>query len=257
MKFRRNSVIVGLPVKTRYAIRKVAGLSESEVTRLFRVFEPYYQDVSLDLFRQDLSEKTHVALLYGRETPESEEELFGFSTILCREIPEAGDGIFLFSGDTVVDKRFWGAKTLQAAISTFLLRAKLRHPHRPLYWMLISKGFKTFLMMRNNFPLSYPGSGVDDVVSTRLHSKMNAFYGWKFGPCFDPSSSLIRFPKSMGAVRGPIADPDSKALKHPEVRYFVEKNPDYREGVELACIAEVRLRDLVRLMFKYRVGAKG
>ena len=32
---------------------------------------------------------------------------------------------------------------------------------------------------------------------------------------------------------------DLKALTHPRIKFFADKNPDWRSGVELACIAEM------------------
>ena len=51
----------------------------------------------------------------------------------------------------MIDKDCWGEKQLQRAFTKFLVRCRLRHPWRRIYWFLISKGFKTYLLMRNNF----------------------------------------------------------------------------------------------------------
>jgi hypothetical protein len=36
-------------------------------------------------------------------------------------------------------------------------------------------------------------------------------------------------------------------LVNPHVRFFVERNPGHADGEELACLAEIRLRDLARV----------
>ena len=40
------------------------------------------------------------------------------------------------------------------------------------------------------------------------------------------------------------------ALANPHVCFFVARNPEHASGVELACLADVRLRDLARAVVR-------
>ncbi len=234
-----------MKTKCESRILTVSQLTPEQKTEMFRFFAEYYVDVTLDRFLEDLSEKSHV--LEFRDGA----GLVGFSTLSLRSLPHLSRGRFLFSGDTGVRRDYWGSKILQAEFTRFIIRTKLSAPFRPLYWMLISKGFKTYLLMRRNFRKSYPDPNVKTPAS--YLALINGYYREKFGEAYDPVSGLIEFPQSHGAVRGHLADPTPEAMEDPEVRFFIGRNPRYREGVELACVAEIRISDFFKHALKYLV----
>jgi hypothetical protein len=199
-------------------------------------------------FRQDLSEKDDVFSFWRGD------RLVGFSTIMRRRIPELGGAIFLFSGDTVMAPDARGGRHLQVAFGRYVLMAKLRRPHRPLYWMLISKGYKTYLMMRRNYPYSFPSPAGEPPPAVR--AALQGFYARKFGAAYDPASDIIDVGDEGNAASGDAAVPPDDLLTDPDVAYFLHKNPRYKEGKELACLAEIRLRDYLAIAVKYRLLAK-
>jgi hypothetical protein len=221
----------------------VRRLTDADLRRMFALFEQYYVDVSLEQFKSDIAEKTHVFVF--KRGP----ELVGFSTIYRRRFPELAKGTFLFSGDTVLSKDCWGSKILQTTFFRYIVQSKLLSPTRPVYWMLISKGCKTYLMMRKNFGESFPR--YDRETPRELREVMSGFYRMKFGEAFDAGTGRIAFPESHGAVKGAIAAPTAEMQKDPDVRHFLELNPGYRDGVELACLAEIRFTDFLGHVPKY------
>jgi hypothetical protein len=230
--------------KLKSRIVTVSSLSERDLREMFLLFSEYYIDVDFNQFKNDLSEKTHVFMFLDKS------RCVGFSTIFRKRIEGVRAGYCLYSGDTVLHSDYWGSKILQTTFFRYIVETKLLSPFEPVYWMLISKGYKTYLLMRRNFDSSYPR--VDRATPQNLQSAMNAFYQLKFGSCFNPDTGLIRFERPMGAVKGTIADPPSDLkTKDRDVRYFLDKNPGYRNGDELACIAEIRFRDFLSHIPKY------
>jgi hypothetical protein len=229
--------------RLRIEILAVADIEDSLKHELYRLFEKYYVDVSWEMFGRDLAEKTHVLLLWDRR------RVAGFSTILKKRMPELGRGVFLFSGDTVMHRDYWGSKRLQMAFFRYIVASKLQAPFEPLYWMLISKGYKTYLLMRRNFPLSFPNGEAPTPEAFRKVA--DGFYRQRYGDAYSPASGLIRFETSHGAVRGTIAVPRAEDLEDPSIRFFADRNPDYARGVELACVAEIRFQDFARHLNKY------
>jgi len=209
---------------------------------MFALLHRYYDDVTPDRFATDLAEKDHVFSFW------SGGDLVGFSTVMCRRDHVSGADL-IFSGDTVIREDFWGRKFLQSAFSQYLIMRKLLTPHRRLFWMLISKGYKTYLMMRRNFPRSFPNPHGEP--PPRIKEVMDQYYSRRFGRAYQPAAGLISFETSMGTVRGDLALPPPGALEDPDIAHFVRCNPDYLRGVELACTAEIRLRDLAALVTKY------
>ena len=106
----------------------------------FALFRGAYEGTSRERFEHDFAEKQHVILLHDRESG----ALKGFSTVLVRAVDSPrGPATVVFSGDTVIDREYWGQKQLQLAFARLLARLKLAAPARPLYWLLISKGYRT------------------------------------------------------------------------------------------------------------------
>jgi hypothetical protein len=230
----------------KYSVTAASEIDERLKKEMFLLFRQYYADVSFERFAADLREKNSVIMLWDRSA-EPAPYLFGFSTILLRELPDGGRTIY--SGDTVVDRDYWGSRTLQSAFSRVLLLARLRYPFSPLYWMLISKGFKTYMLMRRNFPCSYPSrAGIADAEIAKVKDE---FYQNKFGACYNSQTSIIDFGTSMGRVKDQIAVPTEKDRANSDVQFFLENNPRFHEGVELACIANIRWSDIAHIMFKY------
>ncbi len=217
----------------------VAKIGAALRKEMFALFERYYVDVEFERFEQDLSEKTHVFLFFEK----GKKELVGFSTIYRKRMPEIASGLFLFSGDTVLREDCWGSKILQQCFHRYIVASKLMTPHQPLYWMLMSKGFKTYMMMRMNFRRSYPNH--KQVTPELFQRVLDRFYGKKYGDAYDAKAGLITFDTPLGAVKGGFADPTEKQLADPDVRYFLKRNPKYRDGVELACVTEIQFTDFI------------
>lgn len=228
----------------------ICQLSAEQKSVMFSIFEKYYSGVSFAQFCNDLSEKSHIFLFKNGDN-----EIIGFSTILQRQV-QAGNksATLLYSGDTVIEKHYWGKKFLQKSFFWYILKAKFKSLFQPVYWMLISKGFKTYLLMRKNFPASYPnslGATPDD-----LQKIMNEFYGEKFGANYRPEKDLIEFSGESVHVKDNLACPQDKALQDEDVKFFLKKNPKYLVGQELTCIAEIRLRDFFAHILKFFVPKK-
>ena len=120
---------------------------------MWQLFFRYYADVGREAFFADLSRKSRVILIRDRDSY----EVKGFSTIETYETEVWGRRVaVLFSGDTVVDREGWGQTALQIAFLKFIIRYKLSHPLMPVYWFLISKGYKTYLLLSRNFPTYWP-----------------------------------------------------------------------------------------------------
>ena len=212
----------------------------------FALFRCAYEGTSRERFEHDLAEKQHIILLRDRESG----ALKGFSTVLVRAVESPrGAATVVFSGDTVIDREYWGQKQLQLAFARLLARLKLRTPTRPVYWFLISKGYRTYLLLANAFPRAVPRVGVDE--DARLRAMLDTLARERFGAQYDAAAGVVRYETPHERVRDGIAPVTERALANRHVRFFVERNPDHGQGVELACLADVRLRDLARATARF------
>ncbi|MEW6213542.1 MAG: hypothetical protein AB1631_34925, partial [Acidobacteriota bacterium] len=138
--------------KLKAAVAPVPSLAQTDRERMFELMRSYYDWVSREKFLSDLSNKNDVILLR-----DSAGRIQGFSTLRIVSLKADGKTLrAVFSGDTVIERAFWGQRVLGKAFLRYLFHQKIRHPFDPLYWLLISKGYKTYLMMANNFSEYYP-----------------------------------------------------------------------------------------------------
>ena len=223
-----------------------AELSAVMIDEAYALFSSVYDGTERSRFVRDLSEKQWVVLLQDRDSG----ALRGFSTVLLRDIVTSrGPAKLFFSGDTVVHPSYWGQKVLQLATARLLFSLKVRQPTTPLYWFLISKGYRTYLLLANNFPRSIPRAAAAE--DRELRVLLNEVARERFGAGYDTSTGIISNSGAHEYVRAGVAPVSESALRNRHVQFFVEHNPNHAAGDELACLAVVRIRDLVRAMARF------
>lgn len=222
------------------AIVRREALTEPQRAQMLALMQLCYAGVSSERFARDLADKQYVILLSLRRTG----ELVGFSTLRAGEDRMGGQPVELvFSGDTVIHPDQWGQKELQLQFSRFMVWRKLRRPLRPLMWLLLSGGYKTYLLSVNNFPHTLPRHDWEPPAA-RVSFMHELATRW-FGRQYDAERGVLRFEDSHYRVRDGVAPIDRAAAAHPHIAFFAERNPGHVDGEELVCLAEVRLRDLV------------
>ncbi|MET0404845.1 MAG: hypothetical protein ABW123_20680 [Cystobacter sp.] len=215
-------------------------LSATHRARMLALMQTCYAGVSAERFTRDLDDKQYVILLSSRRTG----ELVGFSTVRIAEVQLEGQTAeIIFSGDTVIHPDHWGQKELQMRFTRLLIQRKLRHPFRPLMWLLLSAGYKTYLLAVNHLPRTVPRHDWEP-PRERL-AFLNALSTKWFGDQFDAARGTVRFAEAHYRVREGISPIDREAAAHPDIAYFVRRNPGHVEGEELVCLAELRMRDLM------------
>jgi hypothetical protein len=203
---------------------------------MYALFERYYADTERARFEKDLSDKDEVILLEDART----RTLQGFSTLKLVTLSQA-DGTrcrAMYSGDTVIARGYWGQSALGLEFLRRLWLGKARRPLEPLYWFLISKGYKTYLLMANNFPVHYPRH--EAPTPPGMQRLLDALATQAFGQHYSAADGLIRFPRALGRVREEVAPiSEEECASNPRIRFFAERNPRWAEGTELACLAEM------------------
>lgn len=229
------------------SMREISGIEPSLVRSMFAIFERYYADVSLDRFQADLADKTSCLLLHN-----SRGELCGFTSLKLEQARIGGSTVrVIFSGDTIVERPYWGDLRLPFDWIANAGRIKREAPDIPLYWFLIVKGHRTYRYLPA-FTLNFhphPSGRFDPALKDVVDSLAQR----RFGSAYDPASGVIRFESRSGRLHEPYADIDERAQRSPAVRFFLQRNPGYRQGDELACITELdasNMRPLAARVFR-------
>ena len=103
---------------------------------------------------------------------------------------------------------------LGVAFLKYLWLQKFKRPFQPLYWFLISKGYKTYLLMANNFETHFPR--YERETPAAMKGLIDDFGTHFFPESYNAESGLIEFDASLGQLKDGIAGVgDLKVLTHP------------------------------------------
>ncbi len=224
----------------------IAGPPPAELRlQMFALFARHYNGVTFDVFGRDLAEKEHVIVLRDEEGT-----LRGFTTVRTDELTVSGERLrLLFSGDTIIEEGWWGDQALGRAWCELAGAIAARSP-LPLYWLLLSKGHRTYLYLPFFFHEFFPRH--DAVTPARERAIIDAFAGEKYGAEYDRHRGVVAFASPPGRLRDDLADVGAHRLRNEHVRFFLDANPRYAEGHELVCLArleEENLRHFARASF--------
>jgi|SRR6185369_5802143 len=213
-------------------------LCAAEIDSMFQIFRCYYEETSREMFEEDLSNKLDVILLRGEDGA-----IRGFSTLSVIAYDDHGlSGRAIFSGDTIIQHEHWGSQALPLAFASYAASVKSANPDEPLFWFLISKGHRTYRYLPLLFHDYYPR--YEAFTPPTMQRVMNLLAEKKFGDHYDSATGVVRFPNSRGQLRTEWAGVPLPALRKPEVRFFLERNPGYAHGHELVCLAELSVQNL-------------
>ncbi len=219
-------------------------LNQIEKLRLFELMQDHYDGVALKKFEADLSIKDKVIVVKDQQ-----KVIRGFSTIVIRYFMTDGKRwIGVFSGDTIVEKKYWGQSSLQIMFTKFVFIQKIKNINQPVYWFLISKGYKTYLLLANNFLNHYPR--YEKETSVLHQTRMDIFYSELFGTCYNSKTGHVRFDNLSTRLKSGVAPITAHDRKYPRIAFFEKLNPDWENGTELACVGEVTILNAILYCFK-------
>jgi len=153
----------------------------------------------------------------------------------------------------IIEEMYWGKTSLQMMFTQFVLIQKLKNMNQPLYWFLISKGYKTYLLLANNFLNHYPR--YEKETSLFYKTKMDLFYSQLFGSCYNSETGHVRFNHLSTRLKSGVASITEHDRKYPRIAFFEKSNPHWASGTELACIGEVTILNAILYSFKKAIQA--
>lgn len=220
--------------KLQGRIVDVTLLSKEQINSMWAIFTKYYDSVSELSFKKDLNEKNYAILLIDK----ADESIKGFSTVqvLSHSMGNKKAQI-IYSGDTILEKEYWGSKVLHNTFLKLVLKLKIQKPFTPLYWFLISKGYKTFLLLAKNVKDYWPN--MEGGTPAFEQSLLEELCQKKFPDSWKPELGVLKFENCPGKLKGEIAPITERDLREPLIDFFVRKNPGHTEGDELCCIGKI------------------
>lgn len=201
---------------------------------LWALYHDYYERTDSARFYADLDEKHDIILLRDL----SDGTLAGFSTLHVSEVELDGRRTHvIFSGDTIIAPAYHGQSALQRAFVAYIFSVKLRAGSEDVYWFLISKGYKTYLLLARNFLCFWPRH--DQPTPPEARALLDTLATTRFGAAYDPSTGVVRFDPPGPKLRAEVAPLPMKPA--PDIAFFDATNPGHADGDELCCIGKVDL----------------
>lgn len=217
--------------------KQVTDLTPTERATMFGLLSLEFLGTRREDFIHDLEEKDVVALL-RKESRDG--EIVGFSTLMILELPINGRKVkAVFSGDTTVFPEFRSSGGIGVEVGRYFMKALETFPDYEIYYVLISKGWRTYKVL----PFFFKNFAPKHDVPTSINDKavMDAFGSVKYPKDYDPDQGLIMFSKeTQRLIPGSI---DAVPPQDPNVhtRFYLQKNPTYLSGTELVCVGHVEV----------------
>lgn len=209
-----------------------AELSAPVIEEMFNVFAENFAQTSPEIFQRDLNNKDWVILLRDEAS-----RVQGFSTLALYETEfEARKISVVYSGDTIIRREYWGSPQLPTAwIKTVLEKSK--DMQQPLYWLLISSGYKTYRFLSVFYKTFYPHYAHPTPPETQV--LMQHLAAQRFDADYLPELGVVRFTVGATPLREGVAEVTDERLHDPHVAHYVKMNPRHDQGDELVCITQV------------------
>lgn len=217
--------------------RPLRQISAADIQAMHTLFSGFYENADAATFLRDLSRKDGAVLVRERATG----AIRGFTTVMKVPLWDGEqDAIGVFSGDTILDPACWGDRTLKDGFTRYLLQLWFRSLGVPLYWLLISKGYKTYMLLAKNFANYYPRH--DRPNDPKLQRLAQAYSQKLFPGKYDADRGILDFGEGSQRLREDVA-PITPAMRlhNPVINYFERCNPGWRQGHELPCVAEISI----------------
>ncbi len=223
---------------------------------LLKLHQQYFDNVKPATFFNDLQEKDWVILIKSNSG-----KVLGFSTIqLVWLVVNGVEVLYLYSGDTIVKEEVRSSCALSCAFVKFMFALIERYPKTLKYWFLISKGYRTYRFLPLYFKEYYPAYNAE--IPQMHKDALNTIAFYKFGDSYNPDSQIIMFKNGKDYLKTPIANIPETKQNDKHVKYFLDRNPEYFLGNELACIAGIcesnfkpavyKVKDVTKVDFIWR-----
>ncbi len=225
--------------------RRLDEVSDLDREQMLALMQRYYEGVRREDFEHDLSGKDWVIMAHCPQTS----TILGFST-QCFYRLGTGDhhvGV-LFSGDTIVDSRYWARNPLATLWGRLALSLIEENAELALYWFLISKGYKTYRFLPVFFREFYPRANV--ATPSWAAQLIDAIAVQRFGKRFCRERGIVRSHLNGGRLRPEVAAVTTSRLQDEAVAFFQESNPGHAEGDELCCLAPLTRHNFKRSAYR-------
>ena len=230
-------------MKLKSNLLKISELTDTDKLAMFRLMQDVYNGENWDKFLLDMTEKNYALVLYNEKS-----QIAGFTTI---EIFDFEGNIIIYSGDTVVEENSRGDIELMRAWWKFSYTVQQNNPDKSVFWLLISKGWRTYKFFPMFLKKIYPTYRYE--TPQEVQEFINRLALTKFGDCYKDG---IVVPEKPDMLKSGKNDVPKRRINDSDVMFFLKKNPEFYKGNELVCLAELSVANLTKAGLRLLHGVK-
>ena len=195
---------------------------------MFDLMQENYIGVNFETFREDLYAKSEIFLFFG------EGKIQGFTGLQFLKLNvENSELLIAYSGDTVLDKTYRGSLSIPVNWGRYMLG--LSKSHSKLYWLLTSKGFRTYRYLSVFFKEFIPMPEPSNYSLTMLRENIAIHL---FGSSYDSRKGILVRDNNVQTIKDIEIDKNAiKSSNDPFINFFEQSNPNFELGHELVCLA--------------------
>ncbi len=221
----------------RVELRRTDSLSATELDQIWAITDRYV-DTDRAIYEQKLFAVSEVGLWRVRGGG-----LIGLVALDTYSVEWNGrQRSIIFTSSVVLDERYRHTNLILRTGLFATLRARLRHPLRPTYWLFDTFSYKSYALLAHNFTEFWPRR--DRPMPASVAAFMDVLARQRYGAAWDSSRGVVARSghKRLRPTTAPI---DNRVLADPDVQFFDRANPGHREGDMLVCIAPISVRNVV------------
>ena len=222
----------------------VGQLTSSDKIRMVEILSRYFDNISRSNFDADMDRKDQVILLRDFHTG----ALQGFSTLQVTTSMVNGQRVrSVFSGDTILERDYW--QDLESSRMFLKAMTDLKNCSQdPLYWFLICMGYRTYRFLPIYFKEFFPRFDAKTPPMEKMI--LDHLATERFKTCYDSATGLIHLPEPRSCLKPEFAEVGQGRLNNPHIRFFIEHNSGFQDGMELACLARFDENNLNPIAFR-------
>ena len=192
-----------------------------------------FYDVERDYAEAELRRRQSIAMFRMNGA------LLGMAAIDVHATEFRGRRLTVISTSHVLIRENWRGRNLiqRLGMRTFL-RARLRHPLRPIYWFFDTFSYKSYLLLPRNFRTYWPRH--DQPTPEPRAALLDQLATQAYGPAWRPARGLaVR--SGQKRLRESAAPLVLRADADPNLQFFARMNPGHAEGDMLVCLCPLTL----------------
>lgn len=227
--------------KLTYYLFSKSEMNQSSIERMYFIMEENYSSISFSAFKNDLKNKQFIGVL-----KDGENQIQGFTTYAINPFNlGTSEYNILFSGDTIISPFYWGSQELVRGFCKTVGGLIAGTSEKKWYWFLLSKGHRTYMYLPLFCEKYYPA--VNKNEEANLFPIINKCAKAMYGSNWDPEKRVITFEKSHGELKKIHTETNLKKVKsNVHIDFFLKRNPGFKNGDELTCMAELTLDNMKR-----------